>query len=308
MADRWPTPAVGVEGAASALSQHAATARSADVTAASGIVHRDYGMGACAGDVDNDGRIDLYVTSYGAERRSISNAGNGAFADMTRTAGVGLSRWSTSCAFLDVDRDGDLDLFVANYLDAAAQQQPVLRRPAAADSRLLPSAQLHGAAERALSQRRQGCVHRRQRGGRHREVSSATVSASPSATTTMTAGRTCSWPTTPCRISCSTTTAAAASREVGLAAGVAVGSDGKARAGMGTEFADYNGDGRLDLVVTNHEFETHSLFRNEGKGTFADASVESGIACRRCLSSALASPSSTATTTATSISPSPTAT
>ena len=47
---------------------------------------------------------------------------------------------------------------------------------------------------------------------------------------------------------------------------------------MGTEFADYNGDGRLDLVVTNHEFETHSLFRNEGQGTFVDASVEAGIA------------------------------
>ena len=66
--------------------------------------------------------------------------------------------------------------------------------------------------------------------------------------------------------------------EVGLAAGVAVGRDGKARAGMGTEFADYNGDGRLDLIVTNHEFETHSLFRNDGKGSFSDATVEAGIA------------------------------
>jgi hypothetical protein len=65
--------------------------------------------------------------------------------------------------------------------------------------------------------------------------------------------------------------------EVGLLAGVSVARDGKPRAGMGTEFADYNGDGRLDLVVTNHEFETHSLFRNDGRGTFTDATVESGI-------------------------------
>ena len=65
--------------------------------------------------------------------------------------------------------------------------------------------------------------------------------------------------------------------EVGLAAGVAVARDGKPRAGMGTEFADYNGDGRLDLVVTNHEFETHSLFRNDGGGIFTDATVESGL-------------------------------
>jgi len=64
--------------------------------------------------------------------------------------------------------------------------------------------------------------------------------------------------------------------EVSLPAGVAVARDGKPRAGMGTEFADYNGDGRLDLVVTNHEFETHSLFRNDG-GTFVDATVEGGI-------------------------------
>jgi hypothetical protein len=65
--------------------------------------------------------------------------------------------------------------------------------------------------------------------------------------------------------------------EVGLLAGVSVARDGKPRAGMGTEFADYNGDGRLDLVVTNHEFETHSLFRNDGRGSFTDATVESGV-------------------------------
>jgi hypothetical protein len=65
--------------------------------------------------------------------------------------------------------------------------------------------------------------------------------------------------------------------EVGLPAGVAVARAGKARAGMGTEFADYNGDGRLDLMVTNHEFETHSLFRNDGRGIFTDVTVESGL-------------------------------
>jgi hypothetical protein len=65
--------------------------------------------------------------------------------------------------------------------------------------------------------------------------------------------------------------------EVGLPAGVAVARDGKPRAGMGTEFGDYNGDGRLDLVVTNHEFETHSLFRNDGGGVFTDTTVESGL-------------------------------
>ena len=139
----------------------------ADVTAASAITSPEYGQGACAGDVDNDGRIDLYLTNYGANAL-FRNAGNGAFADVTRAAGVGLGGWSTSCAFLDVDRDGDLDLFVANYLDAPQDQQPVLRRSAAAHPRLLPPAELQGPAERALPQRRQGHVHRRQRQRRHR--------------------------------------------------------------------------------------------------------------------------------------------
>jgi enediyne biosynthesis protein E4 len=87
-----------------------------DVTAKSGIGHSGYGMGACAGDVDNDGRVDLYVTNYAANTL-YRNTGGGVFADITRAAGVGLAVWSTSCAFVDVDRDGDLDLFVANYLD-----------------------------------------------------------------------------------------------------------------------------------------------------------------------------------------------
>ena len=88
-----------------------------DATESSGIRHQEYGMGACAGDVDNDGRIDLYITNYGPNVL-YRNGGNGVFTDVTRAAGVGLAGWSTSCAFLDIDGDGDLDLFVTNYLDA----------------------------------------------------------------------------------------------------------------------------------------------------------------------------------------------
>ena len=85
-------------------------------------------MGACAGDVDNDGRIDLYITNYGPNAL-YRNAGNGAFTDVTRTARVGLDGWSTSCAFLDVDRDGDLDLFITNYLDAPPSKNPFCGDP-----------------------------------------------------------------------------------------------------------------------------------------------------------------------------------
>src|SRR5687768_9180331 len=89
-----------------------------DATARSGIQHRGYGMGACAGDYDSDGSIDLYVTSDGPNTL-YRNRGDGSFADVTTTAKVGDSRWSAGCAFSDLDRDGDLDLFVVNYVDGS---------------------------------------------------------------------------------------------------------------------------------------------------------------------------------------------
>src|SRR6185295_9828843 len=82
-----------------------------DVTTRSGITHREYGMGACAGDYDNDGRVDLYVTNRGPNVL-YRNVGNGVFTDVTQTARAGSPLWSASCAFADLDRDGDLDLFV----------------------------------------------------------------------------------------------------------------------------------------------------------------------------------------------------
>src|SRR5688572_29483018 len=89
-----------------------------DVTAASGIRHSAYGMGACAGDYDNDGLTDLYLTNDGPNLL-YRNAGNGAFTDVTADARVGSALWSTSCAFADFDRDGRLDLFVTSYVRGA---------------------------------------------------------------------------------------------------------------------------------------------------------------------------------------------
>src|SRR5215216_5513979 len=87
-----------------------------DVTAASGIRHREYGMGACAGDYDNDGLIDLYVTNVGPNVL-YRNTGHGRFSEIANAGGADSALWSTSCAFLDIDRDGDLDLFVTNYVN-----------------------------------------------------------------------------------------------------------------------------------------------------------------------------------------------
>ena len=82
---------------------------------AGGADDRGYGMGVAAGDYDNDGDVDLYVTNLGANVL-LQNDGEGQFTDVTQRAGVGDTRWSTAATFLDLDADGDLDLFVVNYL------------------------------------------------------------------------------------------------------------------------------------------------------------------------------------------------
>jgi enediyne biosynthesis protein E4 len=93
-----------------------------DVTAGSGLDVSLYGMGAAVGDYDNDGRVDVFVSAVG-ENRLFRNMGGGKFKDVTLEAGVGgaTNSWSTSCAFLDYDNDGDLDLFVCNYVQWSRQ-------------------------------------------------------------------------------------------------------------------------------------------------------------------------------------------
>jgi hypothetical protein len=247
-----------------------------DVTAASGIVHRDYGMGACAGDVDGDGRTDLYITNYGPNAL-YRNVANGAFTDITRAARVALDGWSTSCAFLDVDRDGDLDLFITNYLDA-----PPSKNPFCGDPQRRIRVYCHPLNYTGLS----NVLYRNDGKGVFTDVSAeAGISRYVGNGLGVAVGDYDDDGLPDVFVANDAVPnflfhndGKGRFSEVGLAAGVAVGRDGKPRAGMGTEFADYNGDGRLDLVVTNHEFETHSLFRNDGKGSFSDASVEAGIA------------------------------
>ena len=257
------------------LFRNVGNGRFSDVSMPSGITHRDYGMGACAGDVDNDGRIDLYVTNAGPNVL-YRNAGGGVFTDVTRAAGVGLDGWSTSCALLDIDRDGDLDLFVANYLEA-----PPSINPFCGDAQRRIRLYCHPLNYKG----RPSVLYRNDGLGRFTDISAdAGISKYVGNGLGVAVGDydDDGWPdvfvandAVPNFLFHNERTGRFA--EVGLAAGVSVARDGKPRAGMGTEFADYNGDGRLDLVVTNHEFETHSLFRNDGRGLFTDATVESGI-------------------------------
>jgi len=246
-----------------------------DVTESSGIQHRDYGMGSCAGDVDNDGRIDLYITNYGPNVL-YRNAGNGVFTDVTRTAGVGLAGWSTSCAFLDMDVDGDLDLFVTNYLDA-----PTTNNRFCGDPQRRIRVYCHPLVYPAVP----NVLYRNDGKGTFTDISSAAGLGKYLGNGLGVAVGDYDDDGLPDVFVANDSVpnflfhndGGGRFSEVGLLAGVAVARDGKPRAGMGTEFADYNGDGRLDLVVTNHEFETTSLFRNDGGSSFVDATLDAGI-------------------------------
>jgi len=246
-----------------------------DVSAKSGIAMHGYGMGACAADYDNDGRVDLYVTGFDGNAL-YRNLGDARFSDVTRAAGTAASQWSTSCAFVDYDRDGFVDLFVTRYVDATVANNKYCGDPAIRFRSYCHPLNYKGLTNVLLHNNRNGTF--------------SDVSAAAGLGTLIGNGLGVvagdydgdGWPdvfvandSVPNFLFHNEHDGTF--KEVGLLAGVAVANDGKPRAGMGTDFGDYDGDGRLDLAVGNHEFETTSLFRNLGKGVFTHASNESRV-------------------------------
>jgi hypothetical protein len=246
-----------------------------DVTDTSNIRHRDYGIGACAGDVDNDGLIDLYITNVGANAL-YRNTGSGRFAEVLKAGGAGSTLWSTSCAFVDVDRDGDLDLFVTNYVDTSRSNEfcGFAGPPAIRDY-------CHPLVYPPL----QNVLYRNNGTGTFEDISMQAAIASHLGNGLGVAVSDVDedgWPdifvandSTPNFLFHNNKNGSFT--EIAGLAGVAVASDGKPRAGMGTAFGDFSGTGHLGLVVTNHETEMHSLFLNLGKRLFSDVTIHSGV-------------------------------
>ncbi|HEY1306344.1 MAG TPA: CRTAC1 family protein [Vicinamibacterales bacterium] len=246
-----------------------------DVTDASNIRHSGYGMGACAGDVDNDGLIDLYITNIGPNAL-YRNTGGGRFAEVPNAGGAGSALWSTSCAFVDIDRDGDLDLFVTNYVDTSRSNEfcGFAGPPAIRDY-------CHPLVYPPLP----NVLYRNNGKGMFEDISAQAGIAAYRGNGLGVAVSDVDedgWPdvfvandSTPNFLFHNNKNGSFT--EMAALAGVAVASDGKARAGMGTAFGDFGGTGHLGLVVTNHEAEMHSLFQNLGERLFSDITVHSGV-------------------------------
>jgi len=246
-----------------------------DVTDRSGIRHRGYGMGACSGDYDGDGHPDLYVTGYGSNTL-YRNRGDGTFADVTATARVGDSRWSTGCAFADLDGDGDLDLWVTSYVDADRAHSPFC-----GDAKTGVRFYCHPLKYEPLP----NTVYRNDGNGVFTDISAASGVGRLRSNGLGVVIVDYDGDGRPDVFVANDTMpnflfhndGNMRFTETGLVSGIAVGADGRARAGMGIDTGDYDGDGRLDVVITNLDFEMHTLLHGLERGLFAYASPESGI-------------------------------
>ena len=262
------------KGAGSRLFRNDGSGRFEDVTAGSAADAPGYGMGVAAGDYDNDGDTDLYVTNVG-RNVLLQNDGAGRFRDVTTLAGVGGGGWSTSAAFLDYDGDGALDLFATRYIDwSPSAERGCFSLTGVADY----------CAPRNYDAPTADLLFHNRGDGTFTDVSArAGLQASVGNGLGVVAsdfdgdGRTDIFvanDATPNHLWMNRGDGTFVN--AALMNGVAVDLDGAVKAGMGVHAADVDGDGDEDLLVVNLDTESDSFFRNDGR-YFVDATVEAGL-------------------------------
>jgi enediyne biosynthesis protein E4 len=252
-----------------------------DVTVKAGVARSGWGQGVCIGDYDNDGYEDLFVTYFG-KNVLYHNNGNGTFTDVSEKAGVAGNgkRWNTGCAFLDFDRDGHLDLFVANYIDMDLRTAPVPESGPCNYKGVLVACGppgLNGG---------KNILYHNNGDGTFTDVSNGSGVLDANGTYglgVLTADfDNDGWPDI---YVANDSTASALYKnlrngkftDVAMEAGCALSADGKPQAGMGVSAADYDLDGNLDIVKTNFAGDTPSLYHNLGSGVFEDATFQAGL-------------------------------
>ena len=254
-----------------------------DVTLKAGLTHSGWGQGCCVGDYDNDGWNDLFVSYYG-QNILYRNNGNGTFTDVTAKAGLLQSstkpRWNSGCAFLDYDRDGHLDLFVANYIDFDPKTAPLPEAAGCAYKGIQVACGppgLEGGKNILYHNNGDGTfTDVSQKSGMWETIGTYALSVSVSDIDND------GWPDI---YVANDSTAATfyqnqkdgTFKDVAIEAGIAYSPDGKPQAGMGVSIGDFNRDGLLDIVKTNFAGDTDSLYLNLGDGTFEDHTYLSGL-------------------------------
>ena len=253
-----------------------------DVTAGSGLESTGWAQGVCVGDYDNDGYGDLFVTTYG-KNRLYHNEGNGHFKEVAEQAGVAGdgTKWGTGCAFVDYDRDGKLDLVVANYVQFDLKSAP---KPGEGMTCIWKGVPVE-CGPRGLPYST-NLLYRNLGGGKFADVSKASG-------ITETNGHYClsvtsfdynldGWPDI--YSACDSTPSIlyrnnkdGTFTDVAPDAYVAFSEDGREQAGMGSTVADYDNDGWPDLFKTNFSDDTSSLYHNNRDGTFTSAIFDAGL-------------------------------
>lgn len=245
-----------------------------NITRRAGLASSFYGLGVTAGDYDNDGDVDLYFTALGPNRLYRNN-GDATFTEVTATAGVGDPGFSTSAAWFDFDRDGRLDLYVANYVEWSVERDLFCTLDGKTKSYCTPESY----------KGRSGTLYRNRGDGTFEDVTKRAGLHDPASKAL---GVTLIDFDADGRLDLFVANDTQPNRlyrnkgdgtfvDIAVRAGVAFNEAGVARAGMGTDAADYDGSGRESLVIGNFSNEMMSLYRNEGTGLFIDEAPTAGI-------------------------------
>jgi hypothetical protein len=281
---RAEDPAIAAAGPTTRLYRNTGHGTFTDVTARSGLGLTTFASSVCAGDYDNDGAVDLFITSFG-RNYLFHNLGDGRFTDVTAQAGLpttGPARWGSGCSFVDYDRDGKLDLFVSNYLkfDLATASEPgqgvnCLWKgiPVNCGPKGLPTDT--------------NLLYHNAGNGTFVDVSDSSGISKVTGRYSMTALAADfdddGW--VDIYVASDSTSAIlyhnnhdGTFTDVALPSGAGLSENGMPQAGMGVGVGDFNADGRLDLFKTHFADDIPALYRATSKGQFEDIATAAGLA------------------------------